>query len=152
MSVFYGIDCVNKLNLSKKQETTVYFNQKTKHEIIDCDMYVYLDGPSINFGTLIYGKIVSIATWNEFKSFREIINGRRDNVIEIGIGTNIHHRQKGYAVSNVVALCEFILKIKAVDLVYACTQDDNICSQKTMESAGMFLMSEDEIYERNCRK
>lgn len=116
----YGISDENNLNLDRKQRTTIKFDETCDYEIIEKYIFVDKNNPGIYFGTLIDDKIVSVA--------------KRNNTHEIGIGTHENYRGKGYAVSNVVALAEYILD-KGLYVYYE-TNNLNIGSQKTAKGAG----------------
>ena len=148
-SVLYAIDDINKLNLSKKQDTSMYFNQKVKYEIIDDYVHVDRTKQGIYYGTLVDKKIVSIACWNDYTKSFEIIDGKKKDTIEIGIGTHKDYRQKGYGISNIVFLTEHILNIPHIKYIIYCTSENNINAQKTAESAGFIKINNEKIFDWN---
>jgi len=144
-SVMYAINDKNKLNLSKKQDTSIRFDEKVKYDIIEESVYVDKVRKGIYYGTLINDKIVSIASWNEYNKSSEIIDGEPKDV-DIGIGTHKDYQRMGYAVSNVVALSEYILDIPDFKFITYHTNNDNINSQKTAESAGLIRITNDKYF------
>ena len=118
----YAISEKSELNLFAKQNTTINFDETTKYDVI-CK---YIDVQGLCYGTLIDDKIVSLASWN----------GRPDDGIrEIGVGTHEDYRNRGYAISNVVAIAEDI--INAGKIAIYNTFKNNIVSQKTAIAAGL---------------
>jgi RimJ/RimL family protein N-acetyltransferase len=116
----YGVSDKNKLNLDRKQRTTIKFDETCEYEIIEKYVFVDRNNPGVFFGTLIDGRIVSVA--------------KRNNAHEIGIGTHEDYRGKGYAVSNVAAMAEYILG-KGLYVYYE-TNNLNAGSRRTAEAAG----------------
>lgn len=135
-TVMYGINDKRKLSVLKRQATSIKFDEKIKYDIIEDSVYVDRVRPGIYYGTLIDEKIVSVASWNEYSKSSEIIGGKKKDTVDIGIGTHKEYRRKGYGVSNVVSLAEYILNIQHIECVIYHTDDDNINSQRTAESAG----------------
>ena len=84
-------------------------------------------------GTEIDDAIVSWASWNFYED--EFCDSKDDEVIDIGVGTRENYRNRGYAVSNVVAMAEYILDLGKI-AVYT-TNNRNIASQKTALAAGL---------------
>lgn len=83
------------------------------------------------FGTVLDGKIVSICSENT----RFLPRGET----EVGIETAESWRGRGFAVSNLAALCVYLMterKIKKVWYECACS---NLASRKTAEAAGLKL-------------
>ena len=117
----YGTSDKDKLNLGRKQGTTIKFHETCEYEIIEKYVFVDRNVPGVFFGTLIGDRIVSVA--------------KRKNVHEIGIGTHEDYRGRGYAVSNVVAMAEYILD--KGQYVYYETNNLNIGSRRTAEAAGL---------------
>ena len=128
--IIYGISDKNKLRLEKKQGSTIKFDGACAYKIIEKYVYIDKDKPGVFFGALIDDKIVSVAKYN-------VKN-------EIAAGTHENYRGRGYAVSNVVALAEYLLDSGAS--VKYCTDSANISSQKTAESAGFELMSREKLF------
>ena len=148
-SVGYGINGKSELNLSKKQDSTVMFNEKTEYEVIEKYTGMDKNTRGIYYGTLIDDKIVSVASWNNYHIYTDYPD--TVNVVEIGSGTHEDYRNKGYAVSNVVSMAEWILDY-GFYAVYN-TSSRNIGSQKTAKSAGfseirrwkMYVFKQEEI-------
>ena len=151
-SVGYGIHGKSGLNISKKQDTTVMFDENTEYEIIEKYIKIDKNIKGLYYGTLIENKIVSTAGWNNYHYFIDYPDSV--NVVEIGSGTHEDYRNKGYAVSNVVSMAESILD-KGLYAVYN-TASWNISSQKTAKSAGfseirrwkMFVFKQEEINDK----
>jgi len=152
ISIGYGINNKNKLNISKKQNSTIQFDEKTKYDVVEKYTKFDKNTRGLYYGTLIDNKIVSAASWNNYHNFLEYPDST--NVVEIGSGTHEDYRNKGYAVSNVVAMAEHILD-NGLYAVYN-TSSKNIGSQKTAKSAGfseirrwkMFVFKQDEINDK----
>jgi len=152
ISIGYGINAKGALNISKKQDSTVKFDEKTEYEVIDTYTGVDKNTRGIYYGTLIDGKIVSVAGWNNYHNYIDYPDSI--NVVEIGSGTHEDYRNKGYAVSNVVAMAEWILD-KGLYAVYN-TSNWNTASQKTAKSAGfsevrkwkMFVFKQEEMNDK----
>ncbi len=79
------------------------------------------------FGTFIDDKIVSVCSENSHYC--------DDDESEVGIETAPDYRCKGFAVSNLAAQTEFLLKKSISKIYYHCSRF-NIASIKTAESAG----------------
>ena len=123
----------DKLNLHKKQDNSKLLF-KTDFEKFDFDfknMLGWIYYPNYCFATIIDNKIVSCASAGYHA---DKIN---DNIIEITMSTYKDYRGKGYAVSNVVALCEYILNMQEKREIHYVTDINNIASQKTALSAGL---------------
>ena len=104
-NVFYMLNKKNsdKLNLHKKQGNSKLLF-KADFEKFDFDFknilgWIYY--PNYCFATIIDNKIVSCASAGYHA---DKIN---NNIIEITVATHEDYRGKGYAVSNLVALCEY---------------------------------------------
>ena len=107
---------------------------KADFENFDFDfknMLSWIYYPNYCFATIIDNKIVSCASAGYHT---DKIN---DNIIDISTSTHIDYRNKGYAVSNVVALCEYILNTHEKREIHYITDINNIASQKTAISAGL---------------
>ena len=133
-SVWYGISDINNLNLAKKQSSTIKFDEKCGHEIIEKYVFIDRNSPGVFFGTLVgdnnEDKIVSVA---------KSIDG-----CKIAVGTHEDYRGRGYAVSNVAAMAEYILNNGMY--AYYHTDGDNIGSQKTAQAAGLKEMSREKLF------
>ena len=129
--IVYAIDDINNLNLAKKQDTTVSFKKDTEYEILK--QYVMLHGEygSTYFGTLIDNKIVSIAICNWDPDMHPEWNLP---FVNIGLSTNEDYTQKGYGVSNLVAITEYHLKKGRIVTGY--TGSNNLNAQKAVLTAG----------------
>jgi len=137
--VTYGINDKNKLNISKKQDTTIKFYSNTPYKVLnigDFDVKKY-DSKVFYYGTLIDNNIVSVARYGlHICENPDLLN----ESVDIDIDTNEDYRQRGYAVSNVIALTEHLLsgekEVANVKEVTYQTSNYNIESQKTALSAG----------------
>jgi len=128
---------IDKLNMRKKQDnSTLLF--KADFENFDFDfknMLGWIYYPNYCFATIIDNKIVSCASAGYHAD-------KIDNkIIDISTSTHEDCRGKGYAVSNVVALCEYILNTHEKKEIHYMTDTANIASQKTAESAGLIHKS-----------
>ncbi|MCL2774409.1 MAG: hypothetical protein FWD71_13830 [Oscillospiraceae bacterium] len=131
--ICYGLDEANKnkLNLSKKQDTSRFLDKKD-FETYDFDFRNMLGWeyyPNFSYSTIIDNKIISCAS----SSHTNI----SDNVIEISVITNENYRNKGYSVSNVVTLAEYVLNMNLYKEVRYITDFDNTASRKAAVSAGL---------------
>lgn len=143
--IYYGIDHISKLNKGKIQSSTVCFNNETVFDVIGsedrnfpCEKNNWCECSNIFYGSLIDGKIVSVASCNSFTDPCKM------QIADIGINTHENYRQKGYATSNVAALTEFLLRGEACEQIpevrYS-TNSNNIQSQRTALSAGFIEMA-----------
>ena len=82
----------------------------------------------LGFGTVVDGELLSWCIENSH--FLE------DGSTEIGVATDENHRQKGYAVSNVAALCDCLLNNGVSKIYYECAPD-NIASFCTAKKANL---------------
>ena len=121
------------LNLRKKLDNSTLL-LRNDFETYDFDfknMLGWIYYPNYCFATIIDNKIVSCASAGYHT---DKIN---DNIVEITTATHKDYRGKGYAVSNVVALCEYVLNMQEEREVHYMTDINNIASQKTALSAGL---------------
>ena len=134
----------NKLNLHKKQDNSKLLF-KTDFEKFDFDfknMLGWIYYPNYCFATIIDNKIVSCASAGYHA---DKIN---DNIVEVTTATHEAYRGKGYAVSNVVALCEYVMNMRENREIHYMTGIDNIAAQKTAISAGLIKTRFDYILMR----
>lgn len=123
--ILYTITEKNELNLSKKQNTTVKFDEKTEYNVI-CTQ-IDKEKPGVFYGTLIDNRIVSLA---------ELIYGLDEGIAHVGyVCTHKDYRNKGYAISNVAALAEDALNDGKI-VIYG-SGSNNTASQKTALTAGL---------------
>lgn len=122
----------NKLNLNKKQDNSSLLFKKDfeKYDFDFKKMLGWVYYPNFCYATIIDNKIVSCASAGYHA------DKVSDKIIEISTVTNKDYRGKGYAVSNVVALCEYILNMQEQKEIHYMTDINNIASQKTALSAG----------------
>ena len=123
----------DKLNLHKKQDNSKLLLKKDFEEY-DFDfknMLGWICYPNFCYATIIDNKIISCASAGYHDSKVS------DNIIEISTNTHEDYRGQGYAVSNVIALCEYILNMQEEKEVHYVTDIKNIASQKTALSAGL---------------
>jgi len=133
-TVFFGTENKNDLNISKKQDNTVkFYSADNSYDMTEFDGTGFGCG-ALNFGTLIDNRIVS----NCLNTYTDPFE---NEVVDIGICTLEDYKQKGYAVSNVVSMAEYLLseteEVKRVKEVIYTTGKWNINSQKTAKSAGL---------------
>ena len=123
----------DKLNLHKKQDNSRLLFKKDFEEY-DFDfknMLGWIYYPNYCFATIIDDKIVSCASAGYHA---DKINS---NIVEITMATHKDYRGKGYAVSNLVVLCEYVLNMQEKREIHYMTDINNIASQKTALSAGL---------------
>jgi len=123
----------DNLNLHKKQNCSVLLLRKDFEEY-DFDLKNMLRWtyyPNYCFATIIDNKIASCASAGYH------VDKVNDSIVEITTATHKDYRGKGFAVSNVVALCEYVLNMQEEREVYYITDINNIASQKTALSAGL---------------
>lgn len=80
------------------------------------------------FGTVVHGELISWCIENTH--FQD------DASTEIGVRTDENHRNNGYAVSNVAALCECLKNNGISTIHYECTLD-NTASYRTARKANL---------------
>jgi len=123
----------DKLNLNKKQENQKLLFRKDLEEY-DFDFFSMLGWthyPNFCYTTIIDNKIISCASAGYHA---DTIS---DRIVDISTKTHKDYRGKGYSVSNVVALCEYILNMQEEKEILYITDTKNIASQKTALSAGL---------------
>jgi len=123
----------DSLNLHKKQDNSTLL-LKTDFEKFDFDLTNMLGWtyyPNYCFATIIDNKIVSCASAGYHA------DNMNSNIVEITTATYKDYKGKGYAVSNVVALCEYVLNMQEKREIHYMTDIHNIASQKTALSAGL---------------
>jgi GNAT superfamily N-acetyltransferase len=136
-----------KLNLHKKQENTRLLF-KADFENYDFDFKNMLGWkyyPNYCFATIINNTIVSCASagYHAHK-----IDYR---IVEVTTATHKDFRGKGYSVSNVVALCEYVLNMRDKKEIHYVTGVDNIAAQKTAISAGLYTVGYSYVLLRKLR-
>lgn len=62
--------------------------------------------------------------------------------VEIGYGVYPRYRKRGYMSEAVAALRKWALEQKGVSAVTACTDKDNLASQRVLEKCGMHMIRE----------
>ena len=122
----------DKLNLHKKQDNSKLLFKKDfeKYDFDFQNMLNWIYYPNFCYATIIDNKIISCASAGYHA------DKISDSIIEISTVTHKDYRGKGYAVSNVVALCEYILNMQEKKEAHYITDITNIASQKTALSAG----------------
>lgn len=85
------------------------------------------------FGTVVNGELLSWCIENS--------HYLDDVSTEIGVGTDENNRKKGYAVSNVAALCDCLQKNGVSTIYYECALD-NIASFRTAKKANLEYIGE----------
>ena len=129
---------INKDNLClhKKQDNARLLFRKDFEEY-DYDIKNTLGWyyPNYCYATIIDNKIISCASAGHHA------NRVSDKIIDISTKTHEDYRKKGYSVSNVVALCEYIFNMQEEKEMLWITDINNIASQKTAISAGFTKVS-----------
>jgi len=123
----------DKLNLNKKQENQKLLFRKDLEEY-DFDfinMLGWTHYPNYCYATIINNKIISCASAGYHA------DKISDRIVDISTKTHKDYRGNGYSVSNVVALCEYILNMAEEKEINYITDTKNIASQKTALSAGL---------------
>jgi len=128
--VYYGLADKQEINHSKIQKNTVQLTLNSSYENIT-DEYKELYPDNVFFGTLIGNEIVSITG----------TNGMQNEIVDIGVDTNINHRNKGYAVSNITALSDYLLNNNRM-VKFSCN-NLNTFSIKSAESSGFKLIAKE---------
>ena len=121
------------MNLHKKQDDSKLLF-KTDFEKFDFDFNNTLgwtNYPNYCFATIIDDKIVSCASAGYHA---DKIN---HSIVEVTVATHSDYRGKGYALSNLVALCEYVMNMQENREIHYMTGIDNIAAQKTAISAGL---------------
>jgi hypothetical protein len=112
----------------KIQNTTIQFKYDTLYKNIT-NVFTELSQDCIYYGTLIGENIVSIVGTNT-----PILKYPNAEIVYIGVETHENYRQKGYAISNVVAMSEYLLSNGYI-VKWGCNSK-NINSIKTAASCG----------------
>ena len=133
--VFYALTkkTSDRLSLHKKQDGSKLMF-KADFEQFDFsfqDMLGWASYPNYCFAVIIDNKIVSCASAGYHA------NKINNNIIDVTVATHNDYRGYGYAVSNLVALCEYALSVSDKKEIHYMTCSDNISAQKTAISAGM---------------
>jgi predicted GNAT family acetyltransferase len=133
--VFYMLNKKNsdKLHLHKKQDNSKLLFKKD-FEKFDFDfknMLGWTNYPNYCFATIIDNKIVSCASAGYHADKID------DSIIEVTVATHKDYRGKSYAVSNLVALCEYAMNMREKREIHYMTGIDNIAARKTAVSAGL---------------
>jgi len=128
--VYYGLGDKQEIAHSKLQKTTIKLTADSHYKNIT-DEYKELYSDNIYFGTLIGDEIVSITG----------ANGMQNEIVDIGVDTNINHRNKGYAVSNIVALSDYLLSNNHM-VKFSCN-NLNTFSIKSAISSGFKLIAKE---------
>jgi len=122
--IYYILDNKKDIKNEKIKQNTMQFYYNTSFKNAT-DIYQPLSQDGIYFGTLFNDKIVSIVGTN---------TPLQNKIIDIGLETHIDHRQNGYALSNIAAMSDYLLKDNKV-ILYGCN-NKNINSIKTAISSG----------------
>ena len=123
----------DKLNLHKKLDNSTLLFKKDfdRYDFDFKNMLGWAYYPNYCYATIIDNKIISCASAGYHA------DKISDKIIEISVATNKDYKGKGYAVSNVVALCEYVLNMPEEKEAHYITDIKNIASQKTALSAGL---------------
>lgn len=98
------------------------------HNQTTYDLEMTVEDGRIAFGTLVGGKVVSVAVSHSAPE--------AGAVVELGVETCVLHRKKGYAASNLAMATEALLQEGCIP-EYRC-YFDNIASAKSAEKAGYY--------------
>ena len=123
----------DRLNLYKKQGDSRLLS-KRDFEDFDYEFHKMLGWiyyPNFCFATIIDDKIVSCASAGYHA------DKNSGSIIDISTITHEDYRGNGYALSNVIALCEYILNMQDEKEIHYLTDVNNTASQKTALSAGL---------------
>lgn len=126
--IYYGLGDKNKIIKSKIQQSTIQCTVESSFLNLTNE-YKKFEQNNNYFGTLIDNNIVAISG----------TNGMENEIVDIGVDTNINHRRKGYAVSNITALSAFLLN-KGYLVKYSCNSL-NMPSMKTAVSSGFDIIA-----------
>lgn len=128
--IYYGLNDKHRIEYSKIQDNTVQFTSANQYQNIT-DEYKELSIDGVYFGTLIGNNIVSVTG----------TNGMDNEVVDIGVETHIDHRHKGYALSNIAALSDYLLNIGRV-VKYGCN-NLNVYSNRSAVSSGFEIIAKE---------
>jgi hypothetical protein len=126
--IYSIIDNKSVVPHDKIQKSTIQFKADTPYRNIT-NAYTELSQDCLYYGTLIDEKIVSIVGTNT-----PILKYPNSEVVYIGVETHENYRQKGYAVSNVAAMSDYLLSNRYI-VKWGCNSL-NINSIKTAASCG----------------
>lgn len=132
--VYYGLEDRQMIDYSKIQSSTVQITADSPYLNIT-DEYKELSPDGVYFGTLIGHEIVSITG----------TNGMDNEVVDIGVETHKDYRHKGYAVSNIVALSDYLLRIGRV-VKYSCNNLNTFSIQAALSSGFHIVAKEKSIW------
>jgi hypothetical protein len=107
--IYYIFDDKKDVGYDKIKDNTVRFNSTTEYKNIT-DSYQPLWQGGIYFGTLVNKEIVSIVGTN---------TPLEKKVIDIGLETHIDYRQKGFALSNIAAMSNYLTTENKI-VLYGC--------------------------------
>ncbi|HBN83765.1 MAG TPA: hypothetical protein DDZ89_07955 [Clostridiales bacterium] len=122
------LDDKTDIPYEKIQNSTIQFKADTPYKNIT-NSYIELSQDCIYYGTLIGENIVSIVGTNT-----PIMKYPNSEVVYIGVETHENYRQKGYAISNVAAMSDYLLSNGYI-VKWGCNSL-NISSIKTASSCG----------------
>jgi RimJ/RimL family protein N-acetyltransferase len=132
----FGLGEKSNVACSKIQDTTIQLKFNAPYKNIT-KSYKHLQKDRVYYGTLI-GEIVSIAGCNHAV---EPLNP--PSVVDIGLETHESYRQRGYALSNVAALTDFL--VDNGHSVKYCCNNKNIISIKTALSSGFQVVGFEKV-------
>ncbi|MFC3747007.1 GNAT family N-acetyltransferase [Paenibacillus sp. GCM10012306] len=135
LSIF-GLSAKANITSSNIQNSTIPFNSDTSNKNIT-HSYEELMLDRVYYGTLHDNKIVSIVGCNNAPSLSPI-------VVDIGLETHEDYRQKGYALSNVAAMSNYLISNGHV--VKYCCNNKNTNSIKTAISSGFKVVANEKTF------
>lgn len=124
----YGMSDKSSIAHSKIKPSTVQFKCDTSYENTT-NAYKGYAPDGIYYGTLIGNDIVCIVGSNN-----EIRPAVKGNVVSIGVETHEDHKRKGYALSNIAAMCDYLIS-NGQTVEYYCGSN-NLYSIKTALASG----------------
>lgn len=107
--VYYTLAEKNNIKYEKIQNNTVMVNNEASYNNITA-VYQTLSENGIYFGTLVNNDIVSIVGTN---------TNLQNKVIDIGLKTHPDFRRKGFALSNIAAISDCLIKMDKI-VLYGC--------------------------------
>jgi hypothetical protein len=126
--IYFAVNHVNQLNLSKKRNNSIRVCRGGSYDFVLPDI-----ASELYYATVIDNEIVSISGSTHTSPFKS-------EVVDISADTLEEHRGKGYAVSNVISLAEYLLSgaedVKQVKEVIYPPVNINKNSIKVAKSAG----------------
>lgn len=134
----YGMSDKSSIAFSKIKPSTVQFKCDTTYEN-KTGAYEGYAPDGIYYGTLVGNDIVCIVGSNN-----EICPEIQGNVVGIGVETHKDYRLKGYALSNIAAMCDYLISNRQV-VKYYCNSK-NLYSIKTAIASGFKAVAREKTF------